>query len=200
MATYYEDLMADLLQVGPEERNNNGGKYRKVIYNGGQFRDVQLGSGIHDLLRCPFGVEAVARNIPDKLCIKVDANDKLSKFIEALDKKVIDAVNDPTLVHRSSLRLGTVTNNIKLKLVPETQVLVTSKIDENQISALTSGTFSDIQQGSMILPIVKIHGGVYFVEDNYGTSIVATKILVVKGLSSEPIDFNLGDGVSMATN
>ena len=70
MAVYFKNINVDEIVIGDEESGNNGGKYRKVSYKGGQLKGLQLGGGINDLLRCPYGIEPVAQNQPDKFCIK----------------------------------------------------------------------------------------------------------------------------------
>lgn len=198
MATYFGNINTSQIVIGPEETGNNGGKYRKVSYNNNQVKDVQLGASVHDLVRCPFGIEPVAQNQPDKFCIKIDANEKLSKFIQEIDEKVISAVNDASLTHRSTLRIGTISNNLKIKVQPDTTVLLTTLKSQNVLTQPTQGTMKDITPNSMILPIVKIQGGVYYIEENYGTSIVATQILVVEGdFTSNTVSFCLGDNISM---
>ena len=60
------------------------------------------------------------------------------------------------------------------------------------------GTVEDIEPGVFLLPVIRIQGGVYFINRTYGTSLVASAILVVKNLdcvetNKEPLEFNLGD-------
>ena len=198
MATYFKNIDMNQILIGDEEQGNNGGKYRKVSYKGGQLKGIQLGSGVNDLIRCPFGIEPVAQNQPDKFCIKLEANEHLSTFIQTLDQKVIDCVNDSKLTHRSTLKLGTISNNLKIKIQPDTQILITTMKSPSVLTPPAKGSMKDITPNSMVLPIIKIQGGVYFIEDNYGTSMVATQVLIVNGSpSSETIEFCLGDGVKM---
>jgi len=197
MAMYFGEIDLNKLQIGPDEHGQNGGRYRKISYNNGQLKDIQLGENVHDLLRCPFGVEAVSPDQQNKLCMKLNITPKLCDFMTALDNTVIQAVGDTTggstLVHRSTIRVHNMPT-MKIKLLPETQVFVTTIKTDKQITTPVEGGYDDIKPGSMLLPIVKIKGGVYFVENNYGTSIVATQILVVKGgPDNGSAAFNLGD-------
>ncbi len=197
MATYFGNIDLANLEIGPVETGNNGRKYKKISYNGNQLKDIQLGENIRDLLRCPFGVEPVAQDQPNKLCIKVDVTEKLASFIKSIDNKVIEAVNDESLTHRSTLRTS-VNDNLKIKIQTDTQVLVTTLKDKekNIITAPVVGTHDDLKPGCMLLPIIKIQGGVYFIESNYGTSIVASQILIVHGTGDNAeIAFNLGDHI-----
>ena len=198
MAMYFQNINVDDVTIGPEEFGNNGGKYRKLSYKNGQLKDVQLGAGLKDLVRCPYGIEPVAQEQPDKYCIKIDANSDLTAFVQALDAKVIEAVNDSSLTHRSTLRIGTISNNMKIKILPDTTILVTTMKNESSMTKPVTGSMQDITYNSMILPIIKIVGGVYFINENYGTSVVASQVLVVKGVNSHTaVDFCLGDGVTM---
>ena len=191
MATFYKDIVFSDIKVGPEETGNNGGKYRKISYNGNQLKDVQLGKDVNDLLKCPYGVEPVAQDQPNKFCVKVDVSADLAQFIRSMDDLVISSVNAPGLTHRSTLRsVNAQQDSLKIKILPETQVFVMNK--KEKYSRPELGTTADIKAGSMILPIIKIQGGVYFIESNYGTSMVATQILVVNGAQST-MHFNLGD-------
>lgn len=192
MAICFSNVDVTNLVIGPNEKGNNGGQYRKVSYNGGQVKNIQLGESIHDTLRCAYGVEQVAQDQPNKFCIKVDAPEKLSVFIKQVDDMVVKSVNDSALNHRSNIRSGTMNDTLRIKLQPDTQILVTTLKEGNKISAPMQGTNDDIKPGSMVLPIVKFQGGVYFVEGNYGISIVATQILVVNGMNNN-VAFNLGD-------
>ena len=80
MARYFGEIDTDKIIIGDEEIGNNGGKYRKISYDGQQMKDIQLGASVNDLLRCPFGIEPVSQNAPDKFCFKVEANDNLTKY------------------------------------------------------------------------------------------------------------------------
>ena len=42
------------------------------------------------------------------------------------------------------------------------------------------GTVDDIKPGSSVLPIVRVQGGVYFINRTYGCSLVADAVLVIK--------------------
>ena len=50
-----------------------------------------------------------------------------------------------------------------------------------------------------MLPIVRVQGGVYFINRTFGCSLVASAILVVKqeGGTSGSFEFDLGDDVVM---
>lgn len=198
MATYFDNIDFSKLSIGPIETGNNGGKYMKVSYNGDQLKNVQLGVSVHDTLRCPFGSEPVSQDQPNKLCIKVEVSDKLKKFVESIDALVKNAVKDDSLTHGSTLREGSMTT-LKLKIMQDTQIFVTT-LKDNKITPPKPATVSDITPNSQVLPIMKIQGGVYFIENRYGTSMVATQILVVNGVETQQpsISFSLGNDVMIS--
>ncbi len=198
MATVFTKIEMNKIDVGPEETGNNGGKYRKLSYNNGQFKDIQLGESIQDTIRCPFGVESASQSDPTKLHIKLDISPKLASFITAFDDVVKKSVNDTSMTHTSALKTNGQYNTLKVKVVPETNILVTTLKDGNKITTPVPGKIHDIRLGSMILPIVKVQGGVYYIntEDKgtlYGTSFVVTQILVVH--NPQKTEFALGDVV-----
>ena len=52
----------------------------------------------------------------------------------------------------------------------------------------------------MLLPIVRVQGGVYFMSTMYGTSLVADSVLVLKDAEAShgaSAEFDLGDDVEM---
>lgn len=195
MAIYFGDIDASKIEIGATEAGNNGNKYKKVSYNNAQVKDVQLGENIHDLLRCPYGHESASMDTPNKFCIKLEVPVKLATFIKSIDETVKTSVNDSSLIHRSTLKSGLTDEIMKIKLQPDTQYFVTTKKDGNKFTPPEPAKMEDIVPGSMVLPIIKIQGGVYFINENYGTSICATKVLVVKGASDSGsvAAFSLGD-------
>ena len=198
MATHFEKIDVSKLTIGTIETGNNGGKYMKVSYDGDQLKNVQLGESVHDTLRCPFGSEPVSQDQPNKLCIKVEVSDKLKKFVESIDTLVKNAVKDDSLTHGSTLREGSMSTTLKLKIMQDTQIFVTT-LKDNKITPPKPATVSDITPNSQVLPIMKIQGGVYFIENRYGTSMVATQILVVNGGEAQPsISFSLGNDVMIS--
>ena len=64
----------------------------------------------------------------------------------------------------------------------------------------TRGTIEDMTPNSMLLPIVRVQGGVYFMSTMYGTSLVADSVLVLKDAEAShgaSAEFDLGDDVEM---
>jgi hypothetical protein len=201
MATYFANIDLSKIVIGATETGNNGNEYKQIAYNGQQLKNVQLGNGVLDLIRCPFGVEAVSAKQTDKFCVKIDASPTLASFFNEIDQRVIASVDDPTMTHRSPLKTNGNYATLKIKIQSDTQISTTEFVDDkkNKISAFKTGTKDDIVAGSMILPIIKFQGGVYFLKDEsdtfFGTSIVATQILVVKNAATPAatVGFDLGD-------
>ena len=74
-----------------------------------------------------------------------------------------------------------------------TSVMVTS-IQDGKYTPKVPGTVDDIKPGSKLLPILRVQGGMYFINRTYGLSFVADKVLVVKEVTSaSEDDFNFGD-------
>tara|TARA_B100000482_G_scaffold190996_1_gene175207 strand:+ start:1769 stop:2368 length:600 start_codon:yes stop_codon:yes gene_type:complete len=196
MATLFTNIDVNKLLIGAVETGNNGGKYMRISYNGDQLKNIQLGESVNHTLRCPFGSEPVSQDQPTKLCIKVEASDKLKSFIESIDTSVKAAVKDDALTHRSTLREGSFTT-LKLKIMQDTQIFVTT-LKDNKITPPKPGTADDIKPNSQVLPIMKIQGGVYFIENNYGTSMVASQILVVDGEQQQQnLSFDFGNDIEI---
>lgn len=194
MALNFESVDLSKIAIGPIETGNNGGKYMRFAFNGEQFKNIQLGASVQDTMRCKFGAEPVAVDQPTKLCIKMDVTEKVKAFIVSIDDKVKAAVNDESMNHRSTLREGTQNTTLKLKILPETQVFTTT-LKDNKMTQPKSASTSDITPNCQVLPIIKIQGGVYFIEGSYGTSMVATQVLVVNGEKTEEVPFALGNDV-----
>jgi len=198
MATHFTNIDLTKLNIGQIETGNNGGKYMRVSYNGDQLKNVQLGESVHDTLRCPFGSEPVSQDQPNKFCIKLEVSNHLKTFIETIDSTVKQAVNDNSLTHRSTLRDGTMSTTLKLKIMQDTQIFTTT-LKDNKITAPKQASISDITPNSQILAIMKIQGGVYFIENNYGTSMVATQILVVNNADQgQTMSFALGNDITIS--
>ena len=196
MATHYSNIDVNKLIFGDIETGRNGGKYMPLSYEGNQFKNVQLGESVYDTLRCPFGYEAVSQERPNQYCIKVEVSDKLKSFIESIDASVKKAVNNDSLFHRSTLREGNMSTTLKIKLMPDTEIFIAT-LENNKISPKKS-SITEITPNSQIIPIIKIQGGVYFIEENYGTSIVATQILIVQGIKNEAeFSFSLGNDITV---
>ena len=62
---------------------------------------------------------------------------------------------------------------------PATKVELASWQD-GKLTPPTPVTIADITRDCLVLPLIRIQGGVYFINRMYGTSLVAAHILVIK--------------------
>jgi hypothetical protein len=145
MATYFANIDLSKIVIGATETGNNGNEYKQIAYNGQQLKNVQLGNGVLDLIRCPFGVEAVSAKQTDKFCVKIDASPTLASFFNEIDQRVIASVDDPTMTHRSPLKTNGNYATLKIKIQSDTQISTTEFVDDkkNKISAFKTGTNDD---------------------------------------------------------
>lgn len=192
-AISFKNVDFSKFKVGEEEKSKSGNIYRKIEYCNTQFQNIQLSENVFTALRCQYGVESASQTNPDKLCIKLDVDNNVASFIKKLDEMIINAVNDPTFKHISILKENESGSSIKLKIQDDTRVLITN-LKGNNITQPVQGKLGDIKRGSMVVPIVKIQSGVYFISDDngdkkFGTSIVATDILVVNHSNETSFDF-----------
>ena len=195
-----------------------GGKCVQVGYGAGKEQvKFQLGDSIHEALQCKYGADKCDPNDPDAgLQIKLVLTDKSKAFLEKFEAATAKAAEahsmtwfkkkTPTAVLTSAIKPDGELEVVKLKLdtksdnpARRTSVKVAMWKD-GKLTTPTPGTIEDITPGSMVLPIVRVQGGVWFMGAGYGTKLVAESVLVLKdpnashGVSTE---FDLGDDVEM---
>lgn len=194
------------ISIGAEVAGYNGRKTRDISYDGKPLENIQLVKDVHAPMRCPFGIEYGSDASNPSMRFLVDSSEVSEGFVRGVEEMVQKSVNDPTLTFNSVIRPSnspSYPSSIKLKVHKNTQVLKT-KIDGDSMTRPVAGTFSDVHKNSYVVPIVKLHNGVYFVDGNhgntYGISVVATHILVVedesklRARSDNAIDiFHFGD-------
>ena len=195
-----------------------GGKCVQVGYGAGKAQvKFQLGDSIHEALQCKYGADKCDPNDPDAgLQIKLVLTDKSKAFLEKFEAATAKAAEahsmtwfkkkTPTAMLSSAIKPDGELEVVKLKLdtksdnpARRTSVKVAMWKD-GKLTTPTPGTIEDITPGSMVLPIVRVQGGVWFMGAGYGTKLVAESVLVLKdpnashGASTE---FDLGDDVEM---
>ena len=200
--------------------NKAGGKYATVGYGDLKNQvEFQLGQSPKDALRCPFGVEPVSENEPTKLQIKLNLTAEGKAFIEQLENTTLQAAAtnsvswfkkkmDADFLKRdqnSAIKPSVKPEHpdmLKIRVFQDgkapTEVQVTTWTNDGKLTPFTKGSLEDVK-GGMVLPIIKIQGGVYFVQKNFGTSLAASRLLVIRDTTGQQSssEFELGD-VEMA--
>ena len=200
----------------------DGRKNVRVSLDGKQV-EFQLGSSVHDALRCPFGVGFVSKEQGEtRKQIRIEVDGAVQAWLVQFEAAVARAAEDNCVgwfkktvapehlaeMHNSSIRpsSGDYPDLLKLRIVQDpdkrpTEVYVASLGCDGVLEQPSKGTIDDITAGSYLLPIVRVQGGVYFVNRNsFGTSLVASKVLVVRRAEEVPMEseeggFTLGDVV-----
>ena len=193
------DLNA-LVYVPEPKDNTRGGKYATVGYGDAKKQvEFQLGDSPKEALRCAFGVEAPESD-PNSFAFKVDITDKAKHFIQALDDATCRAAatNSPAWF-KKQVDCATLKQfqNSAIKPSAKPEYPDTLKIcvfkdgrkkpkvevatwKDGKLTRPVPGTLDDVQQGVMVLPVLKIKGGVYFIKKEFGISFLAAHLLVIR--------------------
>ena len=198
-----------------------GGKCAQVGYGAGKAQvKFQLGDSVHEALLCKWGADPCDRNNPDAgLQIKLELTDKSKGFLERLEAATVAAAEansmawfkkkKPTAMLSSAIKPGSddkYPDMVKLRLDttnPNPALRTSVKVamwKDGKLTPPTWGTIEDMTPNSMLLPIVRVQGGVYFMSTMYGTSLVADSVLVLKDAEAShgaSAEFDLGDDVEM---
>lgn len=211
-----------------EAKSRDGKKSVTVGYPTLQERvKFQLGDGLRDASLCKWGAEpkeptagfnlAQVENCDKKLHFKLEVNPKQAGFVEKLGTLVMEAANANTKgwfgkeKHGMSFNSNIKTPNddkykenkfVSINLLKDTKVQVTYWIDEakGKYAPPTTGTLKDLVKGSRILPIVRFQNGVYFMNKEYGISLAAESVLVIKPTQASNTEFAFGDDVFEASD
>lgn len=198
-----------------------GGKCAQVGYGEAKAQvKFQLGDSVHEALLCKWGADPCDRNNPDAgLQIKLELTDKSKAFLEKFEGATTAAAEansmawfkkkKPTAMLSSAIKPDKeekYPDMVKLRLDttnPNPNLRTTVKVavwKDGKLTTPTVGTIEDITPNSMVLPIVRVQGGVYFMSAIYGTSLVADSVLVLKDAEVSHggiTEFDLGDDVEM---
>ena len=181
--------------------NKNGGKYATIGY-GDEKNQVQfqLGSLPNELFYCYYGVDKASPNDPSSgFQIKLDLTENAKVFLKKLEEATLAAAERNSVswfkkqltkdkiasIYKPLVRedeSGARVDRVWLKIFKEGPYAAKVTLVKKKGDKYTKGpgTFEDVEKG-WVLPIVKIKGGVYFGNGgNFGTSLVATEIVVVQ--------------------
>ena len=207
----HENFDFDKLTFAPQTTQNSHGGRRADIWYGTPDTQVkfQLGRDPHDTLRTPFGAEPAVRDDPTSgMVMKVEVEGDKLAFMQRFEKATSDAAHEhsqayfnrptPPSTFNTCIREqnGDRPNVLKLKIATghRATIIKVGTLKDGKIE-MVDGSVDDITPGSMVLPIIRVQGGMYFIQRTYGTSLVVDQLLVVKeGQSTTgPLNFILGD-------
>ena len=212
----------DLSFADQAKPNKTGGKYVTVAYQNNQV-EFQLGSATH-FLRVPFNVDIPPED-PTKPYFKVEGDAHTVSFLRRFEEETIKAATKHSVAwfkkqlseeelkanFCSSIKEQAPSPNfpdkpdcIKLKIYltgarPTLVEVAEKKVGADGVNKLTRpklGTVDDIVQGCSVLVLARVGSGVWFKSKQFGTCLVASKILVVKDASPPQrriLEYDLGD-------
>lgn len=192
----------DQLSIGNALRPNKaGGKYAQVGYGPDKAQvHFQLGVSPKDALRCPFGMDRPKED-PDKPYVKLELTEDTHAFVEKLEAAVLEAAEANSVAwfkkqHPASALQSMLTSMLKpqyedrpdcVKIKVNTggkdpTVVLVAHWKGDKLRKPVNGSLDDLLPDAMILPIVKVQGGVWFMNGgkSFGASLAATVLLVVK--------------------
>ena len=184
--------------------NKNGGKYATIGY-GDEKNQVQfqLGAFPDELLYCKWGVDHANPNDDGSdLQVKLDLTGNTKAFLQKVEQATLAAAEEHSIswfkkklskdkiasMYKPLVReddAGQIPDRVWIKAASyghssfQAKVTVIKKKGDKYAKPVP-GTFADVKE-SWVVPVIKIRGGVYFMNGgNFGTSLVATEIVVIK--------------------
>ena len=168
----------------------------------------QLGKRLRDASRCPFGLEKTHVDAADDesyKVLKLEIGGSARSAILDMERATVEAavgsantwfpskkplsqatVEDSfqSKIYSSKSQEGQYPDLLKVKVAlsgeRQTKVLVAHAKTDGTYTKPVAGAWSDLDRGCKVLPVVSIVGGVYVVNRQYGTSLVATQLCIVK--------------------
>eukprot|EP00310_Coccolithus_braarudii_P019413 CAMPEP_0183351028 /NCGR_PEP_ID=MMETSP0164_2-20130417/23220_1 /TAXON_ID=221442 /ORGANISM="Coccolithus pelagicus ssp braarudi, Strain PLY182g" /LENGTH=242 /DNA_ID=CAMNT_0025523113 /DNA_START=18 /DNA_END=746 /DNA_ORIENTATION=+ len=198
------------VHVGAEPKPNKNGSGKTVMVSrdeaSGARVEFQLGKRRADALRCPWGLEKVKADAPEdepRKQLKVEVSGATKAAIEALEEATVKAgvaYSQAWFKEKKPLPESAVLDRFQSKLKPPSSEghddTLTLKVDvegpkralvkachdngDGTFSKPVPGTYDDLVGECKVVPIVKTANGVYFMNKNFGTSLVASELVVVK--------------------
>ena len=209
MALIYTDFDLNKLTFAENVSVKGSRKTAPVSYAGTRLDwvGIQLGAP-KEPLRCPFGVDAYENpqtGKVDSMTMKLELTPPTKEFAMAFEDTTLQAAADNSAKwfgkEFSKTQLETTfssrikaqkdetrpeTLNLKVEFKDDdrkTEVVVSEWVGK-KLTNPVKGTLEDIVKGSMVVPAVRVQGGVYFMGPggkNFGTSMAAASVLVIKG-------------------
>ena len=206
----------------PNVARATGRKTVSMTYAGGRTVVFQLGDP-KAALRAPFGVDVYTNAAQETKSIKVELTPPTHEFIKRFETSTKAAAaahaeewfkkphppEQIAAMFSSRVREqdgGARPPLLNLKIAESGPNKTTVAVVEwkpggaggrGKLSKPVAGNLADITRGAMVVPIVRVQGGVYFLSSKeFGTSMVAEALLVVVGEpggSSAAPAFDLGD-------
>ena len=217
MAPTHETFDFEQLSFAGElKKTKAGGSCASVGYGAAKEQvHFQLGLSPKDALRAPFGLDASQQD-PEKKYLKLELAPESSAFLAQLEAALVAAASAHSeawfkkrhepVVLRSMLTSSVKPQTddrpdcVKLKVDLEGKRATTILVGTWKGGKLTTprpGTVHDLAPGAHVLPIVKVQGGVWFMNGgkSFGMSLAAAALLVVREgeRASDPLDFAMGD-------
>lgn len=198
--------------------NKQGGKGVSVGYGAGKERvHFQLGDA-KEALRCPWGLDR-PNDPTEKAYFKLELTEETQTFVQNLESAVLGAAEANSVAWFKKALSPVVldsrfTSNIKPSTKEDKPDCVKIKVVEtgkdatvvqvrhrkgHKLTKAVAGTVDDIKAGDVIVPVVRIQSGVWFMSDGktFGISLVAASLLVIKegavASSSDTLSIDLGD-------
>ena len=190
-----------------------GSKYATVGYGDEKTQVVfQLGTFPGGTLQTQFGIGRASQDPASSLQIKLSLSADTKSFLKSLEASTLEAASHnagtwfgrnmstediaplyKTIVKEEEQHGARVALKIFTEGEHTTKVFIV-KEKNGKYTTPVAGTIEDVTERSWVIPIVKIKGGVYFLDDQcFGTSLVASELIVVQTQTSSTspgFDFN----------
>ena len=197
MVVTYEKFDFGSLQIETDTKQNKaGGKFASIGYGDAKQQvKFQLG-GAKDALKCEFGIDKDSKF--GKTTLKLEVAEPQKHFVEKLETCVLDTALKSNWFKKASskdvlkermycnVKKSDDGDCIRLKIEesgPKKTSVMVAEWRDAKLTKPIDGTLEDVVAGAMVLPIVRIQGGVWFSPDgkSFGISLGADSLLVIKG-------------------